>query len=349
MRVISVDDNKNNLMMVEVFSKKLGLSVDSFDQPLEAIKAAEKEAYDMVIVDYMMPEMDGIKFIEAYRRIDLVSPIVMITAIGDNQEVHVKALDAGATDFMSKPINYPVFAGRIRNLLKLKKSHLLIEERAEILEEEIREATKKIQAREHETLRVIGKTAEYKDPETGSHISRVAGYTKAIAKAYGLSESMQEIFLYAAPLHDIGKVGIQDHILLKPGPLSELERLTMMEHPLIGFEILKNSESEFLKAGGIIAFTHHEKFDGTGYPKGLKGSAIPLMGRIVAVADVFDALTTQRPYKHPWAFEEGVRFLKNESGRHFDPEVVEAFLACLDEIESIYHRFSETRYINHEQ
>lgn len=343
MRVMSVDDNKNNLMVVEVFSKKLGLVVESFEKPLEAIQAAEKQAYDMVIVDYMMPEMDGISFIEAYRHIDLVSPIVMVTAVGDNQGVQVRALDAGATDFMSKPINYPVFAGRVKSLLKLKRAHLLIEKKAEQLEDKVREATRKIQEREHETLRVIGKTAEYKDPETASHISRVAGYSKAIAKAYGLPESMQEIFIHAAPLHDIGKVGIQDHILLKPGPLSKFERLSMMEHALIGFEILKNSESEFLKAGGIIAFTHHEKFDGTGYPKGLKGNSIPLMGRIVAVADVFDALTTKRPYKNSWPFKKGVTFLKSESGQHFDPEVIEAFLQCIDEIEIIYNRFSEVR------
>lgn len=341
MRVMSIDDNKNNLMMVEVFANKLGLRIDSYEKPLEAIEAAEKLAYDLVIVDYMMPLMDGVSFIKAFREIDLVSPVVMVTAVGDDQMVQLKALDAGATDFMSKPINYPVFAGRIKNLLKLKKAHQLIEKRAETLEMEVNKATAKIQEREHETLRVIGKTAEYKDPETGSHISRVAGYTKAIAKAYGLPVNMQDIFYYAAPLHDIGKVGIQDHILLKPGPLNHIERMTMMEHALIGFEILKNSDSEYLKAGGIIAFTHHEKFDGTGYPKGLKGHSIPLMGRIVAVADVFDALTTKRPYKDPWAFEAGLEYLQNESGSHFDPEVVAAFMQCMDQIRDIYETYSE--------
>ncbi len=341
MRVLSVDDNFNNLMMVEVFAKKIGLKVDSFEYPKEAIKAAEDNAYDIVVVDYMMPEMDGLEFIRRYRQIDQVSPIIMVTAVGDNQEVQVKALDHGATDFLSKPINYPVFNGRVKNLLKLKKAHLLLEIRAEHLEDEVRQATMKIQEREHETLRVLGKTSDYKDPETGRHLLRVAGYTKAIAKAYGLPKDMQDIFFYAAPLHDIGKVGIQDHILLKPGRFSHLERLTMMEHALIGFEILKNSQSEYLRAGGIIAFTHHERYDGEGYPKKLKGEAIPLAGRMVAVADVFDALTSKRPYKDPWTFEEGLAYIKEEKGGHFDPGVVEAFFSCEEIIRDIYKQYAE--------
>lgn len=336
MRVLSIDDNPNNLMMIEVFAKKLHLEVDSFQYPLAALEASKLQTYDLVIVDYMMPEMDGIRFIHEFRTIDQVSPIVMVTAVGDNHDIQLKALEAGATDFMSKPINSAVFSGRIKNLLNLKKAHLIIERKAETLEDEVRRATAKIQEREHETLRVLGKTAEYKDPETGSHINRVAGYTRVITKALGMSEHMQDVFFYAAPLHDIGKVGIQDQILLKPGPLTHLERLTMMEHALIGFDILKNSQSEYLKAGGIIAFSHHERYDGTGYPKGLKGQAIPIVGRIIAVADVFDALTTKRPYKEPWTFEEGLVYLKDEKGKHFDPEVVDAFFDVIEEIREIY-------------
>lgn len=341
MHVLSVDDNTNNLLMIEAFAHRMGLEIESFDNPIEAIMVAENKLFDIVILDYMMPVMDGHQFIKAFRQIDMITPIVMVTALGDDNDVQLKALEQGANDFMSKPINYPVFAGRITNLLKLKKAHMLLEQKADDLESDVRKATAEIQEREFETLKILGKTAEYKDPETGEHVSRVAGYSRAIAKGYGLSNHMQEVLFYAAPFHDIGKVGIADAILLKPGTLNDEEWLAMKEHALIGYEILKNSKSEYLKAGGIIAFTHHEKFDGTGYPKGLKGEAIPLIGRIVAVADVFDAITTKRPYKEAWSFEKGLRYIRDERGTHFDPAVVDAFFESMDIIEEIYRNRAE--------
>lgn len=341
MKVLSVDDNKNNLFMIEVFAEKLELEIDSYENPIEASMAAESNNYDIVIVDYMMPVMNGLDFIRAFRQIDMVTPIVMVTALGDDTKIQVEALESGATDFLSKPINYEIFRGRIMNLLKLKKAHVLLERKTEYLQEEVKKATLEVQEREFETLRVLGNTAEYNDPETGNHVHRVAGYSKAIAKAYGLSKHMQEVLSYAAPFHDIGKVGIPDHILLKPGPLDVDEWETIKTHALIGFEILKNSKSEYLKAGGIIAFTHHEKFDGTGYPKALKGDAIPIVGRIVAVADVLDALTTKRPYKAAWTLEKGIAYIREESGGHFDPEVVTAFFECIEEIKKIYTKQSE--------
>lgn len=339
MKVLSVDDNHNNLRMIEVFVKAMKLEVDSFVSPKRGLAAAEDHAYDLVVVDYMMPGIDGIEFIRRFRDIDHNTPIVMVTAVGDKQKVQIEALKAGANDFISKPINFAVFSGRIRNLLKLKKAHIMLEERAEYLTFEVEKATREVIEREHETLRVLGRNAEYKDAETGAHIGRVAGYTRAIASAYGVPEQMQEIFYFAAPLHDIGKVGIKDSIILKPGKLTEDEWEVMMTHATIGYEILKNSKSEYLKAGGIIAFTHHERFDGKGYPKGLKGGAIPLAGRIVAVADVFDALTTARPYKKAWSFEEGIEHLQKERGGHFDPKVLDAFFDSIDEIRDIYFNY----------
>lgn len=341
MKVLSVDDNRNNLMMIEVFVKQMGLDVDSFIRPAQALTSAEAKAYDLVVVDYMMPAIDGIEFIRRFREMDRNTPIVMVTAVGDKQKVQVDALEAGATDFLSKPINYAVFSGRVRNLLKLKKAQILLKERAEYLSYEVQKATREVIAREHETLRVLGRNSEFKDPDTGAHISRVAGYTRAISKAYGVPNQMQEIFYYAAPLHDIGKVGIKDSILLKPDKLTAIEWEIMKSHATIGYEILRNSKSEYLKAGGIIAYTHHERYDGKGYPTGLKGGAIPLAGRIVAVADVFDALTTDRPYKDAWSFDEGLKYLMKERGGHFDPDIIDAFLDCLDEIKAIYMDYQE--------
>lgn len=341
MKVLSVDDNLNNLLMIEAFAKKLNLRVDSYNLPVQGLMAAEKKEYDLVIVDYMMPVMNGIEFIKAYRQIDMVTPIVMITAVGDDSDVQLSALNSGATDFLSKPVNYPAFTGRARNLLKLKKAHIMLQEKALNLEADVKKATSEILEREIETLRVLGKTAEYKDPETGSHIIRVANYAKVVANDYGLSRELQDVLFKASPFHDIGKVGIQDSILLKPGKLDEDEWQVMQKHALIGYEILKRSQSEYLKAGGIIAFSHHEKYDGSGYPKGLKGSSIPILGRIVAIADVFDALTTKRPYKEAWTFEEGVTYILDQSGKHFDPELVAAFNHCIDQIRDIYDTYSE--------
>lgn len=341
MRALSVDDNRNNLIVLEVFLKKMGLEVDSFIEPKRGLEASKNNNYDLVVVDYMMPGMNGVEFIRQFREFDHNTPIVMVTAVGEKEKVQIEALEAGATDFISKPINFAVFSGRTKNLLKLKKAQLRLEERATYLTFEVEKSTREVMEREHETLRVLGRNAEYKDPVTGAHISRVANYTKAIANAYGVPKPMQEIFYYAAPLHDIGKVGISDSIMLKPGKLNEDEWTIMMTHSTIGYEILKNSKSEYLRAGGIIAFTHHEKYDGTGYPKGLKGSAIPIAGRIVAVADTFDALTTNRPYKEAWSFDKGIEYVKNERGRHFDPAIVDAFLSSIDEIKTIYNDFQD--------
>lgn len=339
MSVISVDDNKNNLLIIEAYAQVLGLHVESFADPLLALERLKKANCDILITDYMMPQMNGIELIRAFRTFDTHTPVVMVTAVGDNVELHMQALDAGATDFLSKPIHASMFKARLSNLLLLKKAQRILEDKTLLLEEEVKKATISLISREHETLQILGKTAEYKDPETGAHVARVAHYSRLLARESGQNEKMQEILFYAAPFHDIGKVGIPDVILLKEGKLNEGEFGLMKTHSAIGYDILKTSKSEYLKAGAVIAFTHHEKFDGTGYPNGLKGETIPLVGRIVAIADVFDALTSQRPYKAPWSLESAFELLENEKGKHFDPQLVECFIANKNHIEKIYEEF----------
>lgn len=339
MSVISVDDNKNNLLIIEAYAQVLGLHVESFADPLLALERLKKANCDILITDYMMPQMNGIELIRAFRTFDTHTPVVMVTAVGDNVELHMQALDAGATDFLSKPIHASMFKARLSNLLLLKKAQRILEDKTLLLEEEVKKATISLISREHETLQILGKTAEYKDPETGAHVARVAHYSRLLARESGQNEKMQEILFYAAPFHDIGKVGIPDVILLKEGKLNEGEFGLMKTHSAIGYDILKTSKSEYLKAGAVIAFTHHEKFDGTGYPNGLKGETIPLVGRIVAIADVFDALTSQRPYKAPWSLESAFELLENEKGKHFDPQLVECFMANKNHIETIYEEF----------
>ena len=206
---------------------------------------------------------------------------------------------------------------------------------------EVTEAYMHLEKKEHETLRVLSRTAEYKDEETANHVKRVSGYTVLIAKHLKLSDQEQDILYFAAPLHDIGKVGTPDHILLKPGRLEDDEMEIMRQHAMIGANILEDATSPYLQAGHIIALSHHEKYDGSGYPKGLKGEEIPLYGRIVAIADVFDALTSRRPYKKAWSFEEAVDFLKQNSGGHFDPMLIKIFLANTAEAYTIYTQYED--------
>ena len=341
MRIISIDDNKTNLLIFESYSKILNLEIESFLIQKEALEASFEKEYDLVIVDYMMPEINGLEFIQSFRQNNQSTPIIMLTAVGDDMNLQIKALEYGANDFLSKPINAPAFKARIINMLKLRKSQLLLQDKALLLQDEVKLATIRLKESEYETLQMLGKTAEFKDPETNAHTQRVAYYCKLLATAYGLDENLQDIIFYASPFHDLGKIGIPDNILLKPGKLDDDEFSIMKNHAKIGYEILKGSKSKYLKAGGVIAYNHHEKYDGTGYPNGLKGESIPIFGRITAVADVFDALTSSRPYKKAWSLEEAFDFLIEEKSVHFDPKLVDLFLENKNEVINIHNKFKE--------
>ena len=341
MRIISIDDNKTNLLIIESYAKILNLEIESFLNPKEALEASFEKEYDLVIVDYMMPEINGLEFIQSFRQNNQSTPIIMLTAVDDDMNLQIKALEYGANDFLSKPINAPAFKARIINMLKLRKSQLLLQDKALLLQDEVKLATIRLKESEYETLQMLGKTAEFKDPETNAHTQRVAYYCKLLARAYGLDENLQDIIFYASPFHDLGKIGIPDNILLKPGKLDDDEFSIMKNHAKIGYEILKGSKSKYLKAGGVIAYNHHEKYDGTGYPNGLKGESIPIFGRITAVADVFDALTSSRPYKKAWSLEEAFDFLIEEKSVHFDPKLVDLFLENKNEVINIHNKFKE--------
>lgn len=341
MKIVSIDDNENNLFLIESICTDMELQVKSFSEPLEALMYVLQNQIDMILIDYMMPNLNGLEFIEEYRKKIKNVPIIMITAAGDDENIHKKAFELGANDFLSKPVNSVIFKARVINLLTNYQNQILLEDRAKLLEKEVEKATENLLKREHETLTILGKTAEYKDPETASHVARVAYYSKLLAKGYGLSEKEQDILFYAAPFHDLGKIGIEDKILLKPAKLTPEEFETMKNHTKIGYEILKNSQSEYLQAGAIIALTHHEKINGSGYPNGLKDNDIHIFGRIVAIADVFDALTSFRPYKQAWSFEDAVKYLQEKSGKEFDTKLVEIFINNLDEVAIIYNSFKD--------
>lgn len=343
MKVISIDDNKNNLFLIETICNNMGLNVTSFSDPLEALLYSLQNTIDLILIDYMMPNLNGLEFIKEFRKQKSNVPIIMITASGDDEEVHKKAFDLGTNDFLSKPVNSIILKARILNLLSSYHNRILIEDKTKLLESEIEKATIKLREREKETLNILGKTAEYKDPETASHVSRVSYYSKLLARELGLSNEEQNIIFYSAPFHDLGKVGIEDNILLKAGKLSLDEFNTMKKHSLIGYEILKDSKSKFLKAGSIIALTHHEKFDGSGYPNNLKEEEIHVYGRIVAIADVFDALTSSRSYKKAWSFDEAIKYLQSQSNKHFDSNILKHFIKNIDEVKNIYNSFLENK------
>jgi putative two-component system response regulator len=343
-QILIVDDTEINLVLFSALVKKLDdCTAQTFTEAREGLAWAQANHSDLIIVDYMMPDLDGLEFIRQLRETPGREnvPILMITA-NDQKPIRYRALDLGANDFLTKPVDKIEFLARARNMLTLNDARKKLADRAAWLAEEVQKATREIVARERETVIRLSRAAEYRDPETGSHILRMAHYSKLIAKALGMSEKEQELILEAAPMHDIGKVGIPDNILLKPGRLDADEMVIMKQHAIYGYEILKGSNSPVLAAGGMIAKTHHEKFDGSGYPNGLSGQDIPLYGRIVAVADVFDALTSERPYKKAWELERAVEFMKENSGSHFDPICVDAFFGQWTEVLQIRQRFTES-------
>jgi len=261
--------------------------------------------------------------------------VIMITAASD-REVRHRALQMGANDFLTKPVDNIEFQARVGNLLALRSAQRELNARAETLEEAVAQATRTIAAGELEAIHRLSRMAEYRDPETGSHLLRMACYARLLAASLGLDLREQELIYAAAPMHDIGKIGIPDHILLKPGPLDGAEMAIMRTHAQIGATILHGSASPLLRAAELIALHHHEKYDGSGYPSGLAGQNIALYGRIVAVSDVFDALTSARPYKPAWDCERAFSYLQEGAGSHFDPACVGAFLRQREAVLAIH-------------
>lgn len=345
-QVLIVDDTEINLILFGALVKKLDdCEAHVFADSRKALAWVTENVPDLVIVDYMMPELDGIEFIQRMRELPgrELAPILMITA-NDQKQIRYRALDVGANDFLTKPIDKVEFLARTRNMLSLNLATKHMADHASWLAEEVRKATREVVIRERETVVRLSKAAEYRDPETGAHIVRMAHYSMLIARGLGLPEADQQLILEAAPMHDIGKVGIADKILLKPGRLEPEEFEIMKQHSEFGYDLLRGSTSKLLQTGAEIALGHHEKFDGSGYPRGLKGEEIPIFSRIVAVADVFDALTSERPYKKAWEVADAVQFLKNGAGSHFDPACVDAFMGAWDDVEEIRIKYAEDKF-----
>ncbi len=344
-RVLIIDDNVTNLTLFRHLLKRIDdVESISFEEPEKGLEWCQENEPDLVLLDYMMPMMDGLEFTRRFHSIadsdykDV--PIIMVTA---DTEIDIKrqAFELGVNDFLTKPIDKTEFLARTQNLLALRKSQINLKDRAAWLTIEVKNATAELKASEREMVIRLAKAAEHRDPETGQHLLRMANYSRLIARELNLSDSEQELILDAAPMHDIGKVATPDAILLKQGKLTNDEFFIMKQHVITGYSILSDSDSLLIRTAATMALGHHEKFDGTGYPNKLKGDEIPIYARIIAVADVFDALTSARPYKKAWSLEDAGQFLKDHSGSHFDPKCVDAFFRAWDDVLQIHARYKD--------
>ncbi|MGA1869389.1 MAG: HD-GYP domain-containing protein [bacterium] len=330
----------------------------------EALAKIEEIDFDGIITDVNMPLKDGLVLLKALRESEKTReiPIVVLTGQADTN-LKRRALDLGATDLLSKPINREDLVARIRSILRLKGFQDMLKKKNEELDRKVIERTKELDASQLEIIMRLGKASEYRDEETGNHVIRVACYSRSLAQELRMSPEFTDMVFLAAPLHDVGKIGIPDRILLKPARLTKEELAVMRSHCVIGSEILLHDpkavhailgwqegtaflkkervENPILKMASIIALNHHERWDGNGYPNGISGEKIPIEARILALADVYDALRSKRPYKKALSQDKTIAIMREESGRHFDPKVYAAFERIIEEFQSILEHFSE--------
>jgi putative two-component system response regulator len=354
-RIFIVDDTPSNIdVLMETLSSQYEVSVAlDGESALEDIPATRP---DLILLDIMMPGMDGYSVCRRLKDDPKTQeiPIIFITAKQESQD-ETKGFSAGAVDYITKPFSPSVVQARVKTHLQLVEARNVLANQNQILEQKVQERTQQLankndqlgQANEEldrtrlQIIQRLGRAAEYKDNETGLHVIRMSHYSRILALAVGLSEERANIILQAAPMHDIGKIGTPDRILLKPGALDEEEWNIMKRHPGIGAGIIGKHDSELLKVARMVALTHHEKWDGSGYPKGLVGEEIPLEARIVAIGDVFDALTTARPYKKAWSIERTVEVMQKDSGTHFDPNLIPLFFGKMDDILVVKDKWGE--------
>lgn len=337
MRVLIIDDSRSSLaLLASIVADGGAVDVSTSTNPIEALSRSETEQFDLVVVDHIMAEMDGVDVTRWLRSRDTyrLVPIIMVTSDAD-PKVRLDAIGAGATDFINKPFDRTEMLARVRNLLALRKAQIDLADRAQWLAREVESATRHLIEREEEVIWRLARAIEYRDGDTGGHVSRVAVISRLLAEGMGLSPERCRTIYLAAPLHDIGKIGIADAILGKPGRLTPEEMARMREHVVIGARILEHGSSDLIHTAKTIALGHHERWDGTGYPHRLAGAAIPIEARIVAIADVFDALCSERPYKAAWPVDKAYAEIVALGGSHFDPACVDAFVAKWPEIVAI--------------
>ncbi|TPP05499.1 HD domain-containing phosphohydrolase [Rhizobium glycinendophyticum] len=342
MRIFAIDDSPSILS----FIKRAIAAIDSceilpFLDPSHALAVLRSQQADLILVDYNMPSMNGIELILQFRQLPKAKdvPVIMLTSETD-PTIKLAAIEAGVTEFLNKPIDQAEFGIRVRNLLSLRLAQQALAERAEALEKDVATARARIAVQEKEIIWRLSKAMACRDGETALHLERVAVIARMVAEELGIDAATCEKIYLASPLHDVGKIGVSDSVLLKSGPLDARELDEMRAHAAFGAEILEGSDSEIIRIAATIAGSHHEKWDGTGYPQKLAADRIPIEGRIVAIADVFDALCSERPYKKAWPVDEAHREILRGSGNHFDPACVAAFDRRWASIRPLYAKTS---------
>ncbi len=327
--VLVVDDMPDNITLLSSILSDT-YKVKAANNGQRALKIAISDTPDLILLDIMMPGTDGYdvcRQLKADPRSRNI-PVIFITALGEVDD-ETLGFELGAADYITKPVSPPIVLSRV-------KTHLDLFDQKRLLEKQVLERTRELNSSRLEIIRRLGRAAEFRDNETGMHVIRMSQYCRILAEGIGMDQVEAEMILNATPMHDIGKIGIQDRILLKPGRLTVEEAEIMQQHAEFGARIIGDHENTLLQAAKTAALTHHERWDGTGYPGKLKGEEIPIIGRITALADVFDALTSERPYKRAWPIEEAVEYIKEERGLHFDPVLTDIFLENLDKIREIY-------------
>ncbi|MGB9109725.1 MAG: HD domain-containing phosphohydrolase [Telluria sp.] len=320
--ILAVDDEASNLQLLRQILQDHYRLRFAKDGP-RALELVREECPDLILLDVMMPGMSGYEVCAALKADPRTAsiPVIFVTALTDTED-ELEGFEAGAVDYITKPVSPPIVRARVRTHLSLVRMEELRATRLEIVQR-------------------LGLAAEYKDNETGLHVIRMSHFSRILGLAAGMTERDADDLLHAAPMHDVGKIGIPDRILQKPGPLDPDEWKIMQSHATIGAEIIGEHQTGMLALARNIALTHHEKWDGSGYPTGLAREQIPLEGRITAIADVFDALTSVRPYKKAWTEEDALAFLVEQKGKHFDPALVDLFISQMPAIRAVRQRWAE--------
>jgi putative two-component system response regulator len=335
--ILVVDDVPENIdLLSEVLREHYHIRVATNGEKALRIVYSDTPP-DLILLDIMMPGLSGL---ELCRRLKANPdrrkiPVIFVTAMCSVEDEKL-GLETGAVDYITKPISPPVVLARVR-------THLALYDQTRELERMVYQRTLELSISRQQIIRRLGRAAEYRDDETGNHVLRVGHYSRLIAETHGLGQKASGIIFAAAPMHDVGKIGIRDSILLKPGKLDAAEWEVMRRHPAIGAEIIGDHDSDLLQAARSISLTHHERWDGRGYPAQLKGEAIPLEGRIVAIADVFDALISRRPYKPAYNVDDSLKIMDAQEGSHFDPALMDAFRRTLPEILDVVHEYADEK------
>lgn len=346
--ILVLDDEPHNVLLLRELLRKQGHKVVGTSSPIEALQIVDR-TFDLVLSDVMMPEMNGFQFVEQLRSNPETEdiPVIIVTTLSDKPD-RLRAVQSGANDFITKPVDAFELEVRTASMLRQKRQQdeikLFQQDLAGMVEErtsDLQRTLNQLHTSHIESILHLAAAAEYKDEDTSTHIKRMSRYSALIAKSLGQDDHYVDLILRASPMHDVGKIGIPDDILLKPGPLTAQEWETMKTHTTIGGKILGAGSSEYMLIGTSIALTHHEKWNGTGYPAGLSGENIPLCGLICAVADVFDALTSKRPYKDAFPEDKALSILREGRGVHFSPRVLDAFLDNLDAVRDIRAKYCD--------